>query len=91
VDLNDISVGLTLVGFATLCLSMGFLVKSQSRMLEIQTRLLLSQTDLAQALSARPPSLTELQGGWRELPERERAVLRKALREVLTEMDREMN
>ena len=95
-DPNDIAAGLWIVAGTTMCVSLGFMVRTQSRMMELQAELLKAVGEFGKAFAA---LAGQIMGGgsinvadkWRELPDAERAALRKALRSVLTDMDREMN
>ena len=88
-DPNDITTGFTLVGFAALCFSVGFMVKGQSRMLEIQARMLKCLGDLTQVIAG--GQRVELnQANWREMPTDAQLMMRQALVQLLAEMDREL-
>jgi hypothetical protein len=89
-DPNDITTGFTLVGFAALCFSVGFMVKGQSRMLEIQAHMLKALSDLTQVIAGGQQRVEISQGNWREMPTDAQLMMRQALVQLLAEMDREL-
>ena len=93
-DPNDILTGISIVCATFLCVSLGFAMKTQSRMLGLQVELLQTTGELGKAFAAlagqimgsTPGGVTNTSDNWRELPPEGRAMLRQALRKVLADI-----
>lgn len=92
---EDISFGIQVVALATVCVSLGFMGMSQLRlftmvatMSKIQAELVMEMERLKLAEGSVHHQMRATQN-WRDLPQEGRAVLRRALAEILAEMDAE--
>ena len=97
-DPNDISTGLLIVAACFLCVSIGATIKTQTSMIRLQAELLQATAELGKAFAALAGQIVGSRGGltniadsWRELPPEARAELRHIMRQVLSDMDKEMN
>jgi hypothetical protein len=92
--INSVQFGLLVVGLAGVCVAVGYTVKGQAHMLEIQSQLLNATGELGKAFAALANHIVggpQAIGNWREMPPEDRAAMRAALRKVLAEMDSELN
>lgn len=89
---HDVVVGLWILGLAAVACGLGYGVKTQANMLQLQAEMLRCLGELTQVIMQSGVA-QQMMGAqnWRDLPPEGRAVFRKALREVLAEMDREIN
>ena len=87
--MEGIQFGLMAIALAGVCVAVGYTVKGQARMLEIQAKMLKSLSDMALVIAQSGAQMVPLPN-WRELPPDARLMMRNSLIEVLREMDQEM-
>jgi hypothetical protein len=87
--MNSVQFGLLAVALAGVCVAVGYTVKGQARMLEIQSHMLRCLGDLTGVI-VQGKVQTVPMNNWRELPPDAQLMMRNSLIEIIREMDGEM-
>ena len=87
--MNSTLFSLWAVGLGALCISLGFMVKSQAGMLKLQADMLSALGELTKII-AQGNIQTMPMNNWRELPPDAQLMMRNSLIEIIREMDSEM-